>query len=154
MKLQLRRFCRSIILILLPWQMVRGVEPQDPALGKYPLDPKYYQTLVDLGFLPTKQHISDFELAEKLNLDLPSLADVKAAVAKKDQPALENALGAFLNSKLPPTRPQNAPLPEPHATLAPKWLQSEIIFGGTNYPIAGKSDLSTVPLGNDIDWYQ
>ena len=147
-------FLRAFLPAILMTHVAIALEPQDPALGKYPLDPKYYQTLVDLGFLPTKPHLSDLELAERLNLDLPQLAGMKAAVAKKDQHALEQALGAYLNSKLPPTRPQNSPLPEPHATLAPQWLRNEIIFGGTNYPVSGKSDTSTVTLGDDIDWYQ
>src|SRR5437773_6703042 len=98
MRRRLPRFC--LALALLPLNSLRAVEPQDPALGKYPLDPAYYKTLVDNGFLPTRPHISDFELAQKLNLDLPQLADVKAAVAKKDRNALEKALAAYLNSRL------------------------------------------------------
>src|SRR5947207_7237990 len=96
--------CQALALALLTAPALPAREPQDPSLGKYPLDPAYYKTLVEMGFLPTKPHISDFELAEKLNLDLPQLAGVKDAVAKKDQKTLEQALGAYLNSRLPPMR--------------------------------------------------
>src|SRR5947207_8478679 len=96
--------CQALALALLTAPALPAREPQDPALGKYPLDPAYYKTLVEQGFLPTKPHIGDFELAEKLNLDLPQLADVKAAVVKKDHKALEKALGAYLNSRIPPLR--------------------------------------------------
>src|SRR5438105_10783817 len=104
MRRSLSGFCQALVLALCPLQTLQAIEPQDPALGKYPLEPAYYKTLVEQGFLPTKPHISDWELAGKLDLDLPQLADVKAAVAKKDQKALERALGAYLNSRLPPMR--------------------------------------------------
>src|SRR2546423_14043319 len=94
----------ALVLAFVPLPRLHAVEPQDPALGKYPLDPAYYQTLVEMGFLPTKPHISDFELAEKLNLDLPQLAGVKVALAAKDQKALDKALGAYLNSRLKPVQ--------------------------------------------------
>src|SRR5205823_7251151 len=115
-------FCLTLVLALFPLALSRAIEPQDPSLGKYPLDPAYYKTLVEMGFLPTKPHISDFELAEKLNLDLPQLAGVKDAVAKKDQKALEQALGAYLNSRLPPMRVVPTGKPAPNAQLADQWL--------------------------------
>ena len=59
----LSRFFQTIVLACLPLQTTHAIEPQDPALGKYPLDPAYYKTLVEQGFLPTKPHISDVELA-------------------------------------------------------------------------------------------
>src|SRR5438874_12605369 len=104
MRHALSRFSQVVVLACLPLQPTHAIEPQDPALGKYPLDPAYYKTLVEQGFLPSKPHISDLELAQKFNLELPQLAAVKAAVAKKDQKALEAALGAYLNSRLPPMR--------------------------------------------------
>ena len=77
----------AVVLVSLPWQSIRAIEPQDPALGKYSLDSAYYKTLVEGGFLPTKPHISDFELAEKLKLELPELANVKAAVTTAERQA-------------------------------------------------------------------
>src|SRR5436305_10941355 len=122
----LRRYGPAV-LVLLPLRTILAIEPQDPALGKYPLKPAYYKSLVEQGFLPTKPHISDFELAEKLNLDLPQLADVKAAVAKKDQKALEKALGAYLNSRLKPMQVVKTGKPPPSAALADQWLRPEIV---------------------------
>src|SRR5436190_18741113 len=151
MRRSLSRFAQ-VVLSLLPLQSLHAVEPQDPALGKYPLEPAYYKTLVEQGFLPTKPHISDFELAQKLNLDLPQLSDVKAAVVKKDQKALEKALGAYLNSRLPPMRVVPTGKPAPNARLADQWLKPTIVLGGKDYPIGGTQSLATLPLG-EVDWY-
>src|SRR5205809_6145221 len=104
MRHALQRFCLALILAFLPLPALHAVEPQDPALGKYPLNAAYYKTLVEQGFLPTKPHLSEFELAGKFDLDLPALADVNAALAKKDGKALEKALGAYLNTRLRPMR--------------------------------------------------
>src|ERR1043166_919934 len=111
----------AVVLALVPLQTAPAIEPQDSALGKYPLDPGYYKTLVEQGFLPTRPHISDFELAQKLDLELPQLAAAKAAVAKKDQRALEKALGDYLNSRLPPLRVVPTGKPPPNARLADQW---------------------------------
>src|SRR5436853_919174 len=154
MRPALQRFCQVMVLTILPLPAMHAVEPQDPALGKYPLDSAYYQTLVEMGFLPTKPHIGDFELAQKLNLDLPQLADVKAAVAKKDHKALEKALGAYLNSRLPPMRVVPTGKPAPNARLADQWLKPTILLGGKDYPIPGTQSLDTLPLGDDVDWYR
>src|SRR5438876_6146385 len=129
----LPRFCQAVVLAFLPWQIVHAIEPQDPALGKYPLDPAYHKTLVEMGFLPTKPHISDLELAQKLNLELPQLAEVKAAVQKKDQQALEKALGAYLNTRLRPLQVAVTGKPAPNAKLADQWLQPTIVLGGKDY---------------------
>src|SRR5947209_1195056 len=153
MRYAMSRFCQAVVLACLPLQTTHAIEPQDPALGKYPLDPTYHKTLVEMGFLPTRPHISDFELAQKLNLDLPQLADVKAAVAKKDQKALEKALGAYLNSRLPPMRVVPSGKPPPNAKLADQWLKPTIVLGGKDYPIPGTQGLDTLPLGDDVDWY-
>src|SRR5439155_3349177 len=153
MRRSVLRFCQVVALALLPLQTIHAIEPQDPALGKYPLDPAYYKTLVEQGFLPTKTHISDLELAQKLNLELPQLAEVKAAAAKKDQKALEQALGAYLNSRIPPFRIAPTGKPAPNAQLADQWLQPQIVLGGKNYPIAGAQSIATLPLGDDVDWY-
>src|SRR2546423_1503478 len=136
-----------IILAFLSLRSLHAIAPQDPALGKYPLDPKYYKTLLEMGFLPTKPHFSDFELAEKLNLDLPQLADVKVAFAKKDQKALEKALAVYLNSRLPPLRVTPTGKPAPNANLADQWLKPAIVLGGKDYPISGTQSLATLPLG-------
>lgn len=81
-----QRACRALafLVVTLVPAAVAAIEPQDPALGKYPLAPAYFKTLVEQGFLPSKPHISDLELAQKLDLGLPQLADVKAAVAASD----------------------------------------------------------------------
>jgi hypothetical protein len=131
----------------------RAAQPQDPALGKYPLDPAYHKTLVEMGFLPTRPHVGDFELAQKLNLELPALADVRAAVATKDPKALEKALGAYLNSRLPPLRVAPTGKPAPNAKLADQWLQPRIVLGGKDYPVPGTPGVRTLPLGEDVDWY-
>ncbi len=145
--------CRAVVLALLSLPGAYAGEPQDPALGKYPLDAEYYKTLVEMGFVPSKPHIGDFELAEKLNLDLPHLAGVKAAVARRDHKALEQALGAYLNSRLPPMRVAASGKPPPNAQLADQWLKPQIVLGGKDYPIAGTPSLGTLPLGDDVDWY-
>src|SRR5438105_3279299 len=74
----------------------------DPAFGGHAMNPEFLRRLVDNGYIPTHPPMSDLELAEKLNLNLPQLAQVKAAVEKKDAPALQAALAAYLNSRLAP----------------------------------------------------
>lgn len=142
----------SALAILLAFQ-AHAIESQDPALGTCPLDPAYYKTLVEQGFLPTRPHIRDFELAGKLDLELSQLTDVKSAVAKKDRKALEKALGAYLNSRLPPMRVTPSGKPAVNAKLADQWLQPKIVLGGKDYPIPGTQSLATLALGDDIDWY-
>ena len=46
------------------------------------------------------------ELAQKFDLSLPQMAEVKAALDKNDATALEKALVGYLNSKLPPLKYQ------------------------------------------------
>src|SRR5690242_19914477 len=58
MRSGLSRLYLALLLILLPAPL-HDIEPQDPALGKYPLDPRYYKTLVEIGLLPTRPHIID-----------------------------------------------------------------------------------------------
>src|SRR5689334_16211062 len=122
--------CSLLLLLLLPLLPLAAAEPQDPALGKYPLDPAYFKTLKQLGFLPSKPHISDLELARKLDLELPQLAAVKAAIAAKDNKALEKALGVYLNSRLRPLRVAVTGKPPPNARLADQWLGPKIVLGG------------------------
>ena len=85
-----------------------------------------------MGFLPSKPHISDFELAEKLNLDLPQLGGVKAAVAKKDQKA-SAALGIYLNT----------------ASAAARWSHRQARPNARASPINGSSRRS-VPEARTI----
>src|SRR5690349_16808274 len=63
----------------------------DPAFAGHAINPEYLHKLVENGYIPTRPPMSDMELVEKLNLDLPQLAGVKAAVEKKDAAALQAA---------------------------------------------------------------
>ena len=50
MRRTLSRFCLAALLTFLPLHAAAAAEPQDPALGKYPLEPAYYKTLVEQGW--------------------------------------------------------------------------------------------------------
>src|ERR1051325_9755222 len=100
----------------------------DPAFGGHAMNPEFLQRLIQNGYIPTRPPMSDLELAEKLNLNLPQLAEVKAAAAKKDAKALEQALGSYLNSRLRPVQVTATGKPAANAAQADKWLAPEITF--------------------------
>src|SRR5438034_1188634 len=59
--------------------------------------------MLDYHHLPIKTtYLSDEELAQKFDLNLPQMTEVKTALEKKDAAALKSALIGYLNSKLPP----------------------------------------------------
>ena len=116
-----------------------------PTISGHPIRPETYKAYVEEGFLPLRREMSDFELAEKLNLDLPQLAAVKAAVEKKDSKALEKALAAYLNAKLPPRRYRETgkPAAEHIRKHADVWLGDEIEWAGKRWK-----------LGERANWWQ
>src|SRR5947209_19955331 len=75
-----------------------------PTILGQPIDPKQYKGLVEAGYLPLKPELTDSELADKLDLKLPQLAAVRAALAAKEAKALRRALADYLDSKLPPLK--------------------------------------------------
>src|SRR5436190_2135959 len=100
-----------------------------PMINGNPIDPKTYQGYVDEGFLPLRGEMSDVELAQKFDLDLPQMADVKAALAKGDAKALERALADYLNAKLPPvTIKPTGKLTSEQKEAAERWLRSEMAY--------------------------
>ncbi|MBI4027373.1 MAG: heparinase II/III family protein [Verrucomicrobia bacterium] len=128
-----------------------GVEAhaRDPAFGEHPIDPEYLQELVRNGYIPTRAPLSDLELAQKLDLDLPQLAPVKAAVGKGDATVLQMALGAYLNSRLAPARVTATGKPAPNAAAADPWLGSEITFPNPGVDRPPRS----YPLGKQMNWW-
>ncbi|MBI4027374.1 MAG: heparinase II/III family protein [Verrucomicrobia bacterium] len=130
---------------------VAAVEPR--TINGLPVDPERYWGMIEHGFLPARTNfLSDVEIAQKLDLDLPELAPVKAAVEKNDAPALTKALIAYLNRKLPPLKPDDPPKPAPHND-SPKvwqrpdaWLGKEITFIVNDQP-------KTYTVGAGINWF-
>src|ERR1043166_2479046 len=122
---------------------------RDPAFGGHALNPEFLRKLVDNGYIPTRPPMSDLELAEKLNLNLPPLAPVKAAVEKKDAKALQAALAAYLNSRLAPAQVAPTGKPASNAAQADKWLAPEITFP-TPYDLVAPIKY---PLGEHMNWF-
>jgi len=122
---------------------------RDPAFGGFTVDAEYLQEVVRNGYIPTRPPMSDLELAQKLNLDLLELAQVKAAVEKKETAALQAALAAYLNSKLPPAKVNPTGQPAANAENADKWLASEISFPNPYV----KREPRKFPLGQNMNWW-
>src|SRR5436309_4286348 len=131
---------------------VRSEEP--PKINGHPIDPEQYRLLVKHGFLPTRTtFLSNEDIARKFDLSLPQTSGIKAALDKKDAPALEAALIAYLNGKLPPLKPANPPKPVPGAKhpemhYRPEaWLGKEITFNVND-------QVKTYPVGERVDWFR
>src|SRR5947207_3840913 len=97
-----------LALSLLPG--AHGQEP--PKINGHAIDPEQYRLLIKHGFLPTRTtFFSNEDIARKFDLSLPQMAAIKAALDKHDAAALQQALIAYLKSKLPPLKPANPPKP-------------------------------------------
>ncbi|MBI3860934.1 MAG: heparinase II/III family protein [Planctomycetia bacterium] len=132
----------------------RTLAADAPAINGHPIDPETYRQLVEHKFLPTRTtFLSDVEIAQKLDLGLPQLGEIKAALDKNDPPALEKALIGYLNGKLRPLKPAEPPKPVPgvdHPELRYRpeaWLGNEITFN-----VNGK--LEAIAVGERADWFR
>src|SRR5689334_18139069 len=112
---------------------VRGQGP--PKINGHAINPEQYRLLVKHGFLPTRTtFLSNEDIARKFDLSLPQMGAIKAALDRKDAAALEKALIAYLNGKLPPLKPANPSRPIPGANhpemryRPDAWLGKEIPF--------------------------
>lgn len=145
-----REACLIVFLAVSPCALAG--EP--PTINGHAIDPETYRQLVEYKFLPTRTtFLSDVEIAQKLDLSLPQLAQIKVALDTNDAPALEKALIAYLNGKLPALKPANPPKPIPGADnpemryRPDAWLGKEITFN-----VNGK--LETYPVGERSDWFK
>ena len=113
-------------------------------ISGHPIKPDVYRRYVEEKFLPPRPEMSDVELAQRLNLDLPQLVNVKTALKKKNAKALRTALGIYLNSKLKPrtVRPSKKPLSKSDLDNAAVWMADEHEFLGKRYK-----------LGERINWW-
>jgi hypothetical protein len=125
-----------------------------PTINGHPVDPETYRQLLEHKFLPTRTtFLSNVEIAEKLDLGLPQLAEIKVALDRNDAPALEKALVAYLNGKLRPLKSAEPPKPIPGADhpeiryRPDAWLGKEITFN-----VNGK--LEAIAVGEHADWFR
>jgi len=108
-------------------------------LGGHPIAPEAYQRLEKAGFLPQRPEMSDRELAEKLDLTLPQMAQVKKALESSDPAALQKALGEYLDSRLPPRTYQPSGKPPRDPEAADRYLKDEVVVYGRTFPVGRKS---------------
>src|ERR1041384_5769584 len=105
-----------------------------PSLDGQPVDPAKYRLLQEDGELPLVGEMPDNELAQKLNLELPLLAEAKSALGKNDAAALQKALGVYLHTRLGALAVKPTGQPASNAALADRWLKDQIEWAGTTYP--------------------
>src|SRR6266542_4075510 len=90
----------TVLLGLLGSRSLATVDafPADwPTVNGSAVEPDHYRQMKEYGFLPLKTtFLSDEEIAQKLDLSLPDLADIKAALDKKDSVALKASLISYL----------------------------------------------------------
>jgi hypothetical protein len=126
-----------------------------PTIAGHPIDPATYHGFIEEGYLPLRPEMTDLELAQKLDLDLPQLAEVKAAVKQKDKAALEHALAAYLNTKLPPLNVIATDKPARDVARADVWLGDQVEFMGRTYKLGERLNWwnSVMPgnLGADLE---
>ena len=123
---------------------------RDEQIGTYEISEVSLKRLTKHGYLPTRTaFITDVEMAQKLDLSLPQLAEAKAALTNDDQAALRRALGAYLTRRLPPLKPASEPKVLP---MAGQWNQPEAWFGNEiTYTFNGRD--VEYAIGERINWY-
>src|SRR5258706_14860864 len=150
-----KRFMFLLVIGLVPcsWpEALRADEP--PRINGHLIDPEVYRQLVEHKFLPTRTtFLSDKEMAQKLDLVLPQLGEIKAALDKDDSRALERALIAYLNRKLPAIRPASPPKPVPGADN-PELRYRPDAWLGTEIPFNVNGEVKVFPVGERSDWFK
>ncbi|MBI4023601.1 MAG: heparinase II/III family protein [Verrucomicrobia bacterium] len=144
---------RILTLTLLGAVVIRGEDASWPKVnGLYPVAPQGYKWLTENLYIPTRTtFLSDEAMASKLDLDLPQLAEVKAALEKKDAAALEHALAAHLTSRQRPLaieKKEKIPCSD-----SPNLISRPDAWLGTELALDVNGLAKTYPLGADIPWY-
>lgn len=117
------------------------------------IDPETYRQLIEHKFLPTRTtFLSNVEIAQKLDLGLPQLAEVQAALDRHDAAGLERSLIAYLNSKLRPLKPANPPKPIPGADH-PESRYRPDSWLGNSIPFNVNGQIRIFPVGERTDWF-
>src|SRR2546422_272705 len=89
---------------------------RDEVIGKYEIPAAPWKRFVANGYLPLRTtFLTDKEIAQKLDLSLPQLGEVKAALERDDAVALRKALGTYLDTRLPPFHVEKPAKPIPYA---------------------------------------
>jgi hypothetical protein len=146
--------CRQLCLILLLAATSRVVAEEAPTINGHAIDPDVYRQLVEHKFLPTRTtFLSDVEIARKLDLRLPQLAGVKIALDANDAPALEQALIAYLDGKLPALKPAIPPKPIPGAEH-PEMRYRPDAWLGKEIPFNVNGEVEVYPVGERSDWFK
>lgn len=124
-----------------------------PSINGHAVDPEIYRQLVEHRFLPTRTtFLSDADLAQKLDLGLPQLGQIKVAVDSQDAPALEKALVAYLNTKLRPLSPANPRKPVPGAEH-PELRYRPDAWLGKEIPFNVNGEVKILPVGERTNWF-
>jgi hypothetical protein len=129
----------------------RATADEYPSIGGHPIDPAIYQSWEAEGFLPVRPEMSDVEMAQHLDLSLPQLTEVKAAVDSNDAVALRKALIAYLNSKLPPPPVKPTGKSPGNHEMADKWIAPQYEFGGRLYKLGERTNWWTTVMPNAFD---
>ncbi len=117
------------------------------------VDPRavaYVDNVRLLKYSETGPRMTDEEFFDALDLDLPDLAQVQAAVARDDLEAAKSAWADYLRNRESPVwfsdyrdRPEPKPADKVNTSTADLALEHKFRWGGNNFD-----------LGEDIDWSQ
>jgi len=143
------RFSLLTETIALADAMIRE-QPADPAAAKAELDARLDELEYTAPWWQT-QFLDDATLFSELNLDLPGLEAVKAAVAKQDWPAAKLALRDYYRGRTAPSyyaRYEQPPVRSAAQTTDARAEQ----YLTHQFPIHSY-ETPTYDLGKDFDWH-
>ncbi|MBI4027364.1 MAG: heparinase II/III family protein [Verrucomicrobia bacterium] len=128
---------------------------KSPMINGHAIDPTIYRDLIEHKFLPTRAtFLSNEELAQKFDLSLGEMGDVKAALDKHDPTALQTALIGYLNRKLPPLKPANPPKSVIPGADNPEMRYRPDAWLGKEIPFNVNDKVETFEVGEGIDWFK
>ena len=145
----------GLVMVCLMWRIApcrAGAQEDWPVIAGQRIPPKTYEFLRERRILPTRPVMSDMELAARLDLDMPRFKDLKAAVDRRDDKAVEQGLVSYLNRKMPPEHVEVTGKPASNAAEAEACLRHEFNISDVGHGEA-YNKARAYSAGQRINWY-